>query len=145
MTIFFYSTIDDYGEFSNFAKYGVELDGLWWPTVEHYFQAQKFESAEYRERVRIAHGPKQAATLGRSRAVPIRSDWESVKDEIMYRAVRKKFATHPALKSRLLATGAERIVENARGDYYWGCGADGSGLNKLGEMLELVREELRAT
>ena len=40
MTIYFYSTNDDYGEFSNFARYGIELDGQWWPTTEHYFHAR---------------------------------------------------------------------------------------------------------
>lgn len=40
--IFFYKVNDSYGLFSNFYKYGF-WDGLiYWPTVEHYFQAQKF-------------------------------------------------------------------------------------------------------
>lgn len=72
MAIYFYSTRNDYGEFSNFSKHGVELDGLWWQTTEHYFQAQKFEDAEYREKIRRAKTPKDAATLGRSRPVPLR-------------------------------------------------------------------------
>jgi N-glycosidase YbiA len=41
-----------------------------------------------------------------------------------------------------LATGDEEIVENAPEDYYWGCGADGSGQNKLGQILMRVRREL---
>ena len=31
----------------------------------------------------------------------------------------------------------------APGDYYWGCGKDGSGKNRLGAILEQVREQLR--
>ncbi|HKC73877.1 MAG TPA: NADAR family protein, partial [Chloroflexota bacterium] len=43
MTIYFYSTREKpYGCFSNFSPHGFELDGVWWPTSEHYFQAQKF-------------------------------------------------------------------------------------------------------
>jgi N-glycosidase YbiA len=83
--------------------------------------------------------PKQAAELGRSRSVPLRADWESVKDDIMLAAVQRKFETHETLRSLLLATGDEEIVENAPGDYYWGGGADGSGQNKLGQTLMLVR------
>jgi hypothetical protein len=143
MTIYFYSTTDRYGAFSNFARYGIELDGLWWPTTEHYFQAQKFEDAAYRERIRTAQTPKLAAELGRSRKMPLRGDWEQVKDQVMYQAVLKKFQTHRQLRDLLLATSDEAIVEHAPSDYYWGCGKDGTGQNKLGLILMRVREELR--
>ena len=145
MAIYFYSTIDKYGEFSNFSRHGVELDGEWWSTTEHYFQAQKFEDPEYRKKIRTAATPKQTAELGRSRKLPLRHDWEEVKDEVMYKAILKKFQTHPKLKELLLSTGDEEIVENAPGDYYWGCGKDGSGQNKLGQILMSVRQELRET
>ena len=36
----FYSTGDEFGEFSNFAAFPITLDGMSWPTSEHYFQAQ---------------------------------------------------------------------------------------------------------
>jgi N-glycosidase YbiA len=145
MTIYFYSTRDRYGEFSNFAPYGIELDGHWWPTTEHYFQAQKFEDAAYRDRIRTAPTPKLAAELGRSRTMPLRDDWEHIKDDVMYRAVLRKFQTHAQLRDLLLGTGDEELVENAPGDYYWGCGKDGTGHNKLGVILMRVRDELRAT
>lgn len=143
MTIYFYSARDAYGEFANFSRYGVEFDGKWWPTTEHYFQAQKFENVEYQAKIQTAATPKQAAELGRSRNVPLHPDWEEVKDEIMYKAVLKKFQIHRVLKELLLSTGNQEIVENAPGDYYWGCGKDGSGQNKLGQILMLVRTELR--
>ena len=57
-------------------------------------------------------------------------------------AVRKKFQTHPELRKLLIETGEQEIVENAPGDYYWGCGADGSGRNKLGIILQEIRSEL---
>lgn len=145
MTVYFYSTREQYGEFSNFANFGVELDGLWWPSVEHYFQAQKFEDAAYREQIRVAHSAKEAANLGRSREMPLRNDWESVKESVMFRAVRKKIQTHPAVRELLLGTGDTPIIENAPGDYYWGCGKDGSGKNRLGEILMQVRGELNTT
>ena len=142
MTIYFYTKNDQYGEFSNFSPHGIEVDRLWWPTVEHFFQAQKFEDSDYREQIRTAHNAKQAATLGRSRKVKLRADWETVKEDIMYQAVLKKFQTHAELKELLLSTGDQDIVENAPGDYYWGCGKEGTGLNRLGEILMRVREEI---
>ena len=31
----FYSTADEFGEFSNFARFPIHLDGRNWPTSEH--------------------------------------------------------------------------------------------------------------
>jgi ribA/ribD-fused uncharacterized protein len=144
MTIYFYTPRDEYGCFSNFSPYGIELDGRYWPTVEHYFQAQKFIDKAHRERIATARTPKDAKTLGWDRNLPIRPDWDEIKDEVMLRAVRKKFATHERIRAILLATGDESLVEKAPSDFYWGCGADGSGKNRLGEILMQVRAELRA-
>jgi N-glycosidase YbiA len=141
MTICFYTTTDEYGAFSNFSRHGIEMGGLWWQTVEHYFQAQKFEDLAYREQIRNAYTAKQAAELGRSRKIPLRADWETVKDEIMLNAVRKKFQTHRQIRELLLSTKNVEIVENAPGDYYWGCGKEGTGLNMLGKILQQVRQE----
>jgi ribA/ribD-fused uncharacterized protein len=144
MTIFFYDIHDiPYGVFSNFAPYGMEADGLWWPTAEHYFQAQKFAGTPHMEEVRLAPSPKEAAMRGRDRDRPLRADWEQVKDDVMRRAVLRKFETHAALRHLLLATGEEEIVENNRLDPYWGCGQDGSGKNMLGRILMEVRTILR--
>ena len=144
MTIFFYSTREEpYGCFSNFSAHPFELDGARWPTSEHYFQAHKFTDPAHIEAVRRAPSPLVAARMGRSRSRPLRSDWEQVKDDVMRRAVLRKFEEHADIRAVLLATGDEVIVENAPSDYYWGCGADGSGQNKLGQILMEVRDILR--
>lgn len=142
MTVYFYSTRSEYGCFSNFSRHGFELDGVWWPTSEHYFQAQKFVGTPHAEQIRQVNTPKDAAKMGRDRQRPLRSDWETVKDEIMRRAVLKKFQTHDDIREILLGTADEELVENAPHDYYWGCGKDGSGRNKLGQILMEVREIL---
>lgn len=143
--IYFFTRNDPYFELSNFAPYGFEEDGLNWPTVEHYFQAQKFagaESAAHRERIRTAHSPKDAKTLGQSRALPLRPDWEAVKEEIMRHALRQKFA-QPELRALLLGTGRRPLIENSPFDRYWGIGKDGSGRNRLGVLLMELRAELQ--
>ncbi|MDJ1176175.1 NADAR family protein [Roseofilum capinflatum] len=145
MTIYFYSTREKpYGCFSNFSAHGFTLDELWWPTSEHYFQAQKFVTtdAAWFEKIQTAKTPKDAAKMGRDRTHPLRKDWEQVKEEIMLRGVLQKFTTHEELQQILLQTGEEEIVENSPIDYYWGCGKDGSGQNRLGVILMQVREQL---
>lgn len=142
--IYFYSQTNTYSEFSNFSPQGIEMDGKWWKTVEHYFQAQKFSDDAYRQRIAKASTPKMAKALGRTRALPIRADWDSVRDDVMLAAVGAKFRTHKALADTLLATGDEDLAEAAPGDYYWGIGGDGSGENRLGLILQTVRAELRA-
>jgi ribA/ribD-fused uncharacterized protein len=146
MTIYFYSTRENpYGCFSNFSQHGFELDGFWWATSEHYFQAQKFVDTDrsWFDKIREVKTPKEAAKMGRDRSHPLRTDWERVKDEIMQQAVLQKFRNHADIREILLATGDEVIVENSPIDYYWGCGKDGSGKNRLGEILMTVREILR--
>jgi N-glycosidase YbiA len=143
MTIYFYNTIGEYGCFSNFSPHGFELDGFYWRTNEHYFQAQKFVGTLHLEEICNCKTPKDAAKKGRERTRPLRPDWEHVKDNIMLVGVLRKFETHAEIREILLATGDEEIVENAPGDYYWGCGKDGSGKNALGKILVEVRKLLR--
>lgn len=143
MPINFYSTKDEYGEFSNFAAFPFSLDGKQWSTTEHYFQAQKFDDQTYQEKIRTTKSPMIAARLGRSRKVKIRPDWESVKVNIMRKAVRAKIDAHKELQELLLSTGEEKLIEKTTRDYFWGCGADGSGKNWLGKILMEVRDELR--
>ena len=143
MPIYFYSTREEpYGCFSNFSPHGFMLNELWWHTSEHYFQAQKFVGTPYAEQIRQVKAPKDAARMGRDRKLPLRPDWEQVKDDIMRRGVLRKFETHADIRQVLLSTGDQLIVENSPIDYYWGCGADGSGKNRLGQILMEVRQIL---
>ena len=140
----FYSTKDQYGGFSNFSRHPFELDGKQWLTTEHYFQAQKFPGNEaYQEKIRLEKSPMVAARLGRSRAQPIRPDWEQVKDELMKAALLAKFRQNKDIREILLSTGDVQLVEHTKNDRYWGDGGDGSGKNKLGLLLMEIREKLR--
>ena len=141
----FYSTRGDYGCFSNFYRATIRVGGKNWATTEHYFQAQKFAGTEHEGRVRQAKTPREAAKLGRRRDYPLRRDWEGVKENVMLEALRAKFMQHADLAEVLLGTGDAELVEHTERDTYWGDGGDGSGRNRLGHLLERVREELRET
>ena len=142
MTIYFYKINEEYGCFSNFSHHGFLIDGKWWMTSEHYFQAKKFEGTEYEEKIRLLDNPMKAADMGRDHTLPLRKDWENVKDDIMKKAVIEKFTQNQDIKKILIQTGEQDIVEKTTTDYYWGCGADGSGKNMLGIILMETREKL---
>ena len=144
MPIYFYREREKpYGVFSNFSPHGFELDGKHWPTSEHYFQAQKFAGTPHEEAVCLAPRPMDAAAMGRDRSLPLRPDWNRVKDDVMRRAVRAKFDAHPDLRSLLLSTGDEELIEETTTDTYWGCGTDRTGKNMLGIILMETRGKLR--
>jgi ribA/ribD-fused uncharacterized protein len=144
MVIQFFSQSETHREFSNFAPFGIDLDGAWWPTVENYYQAQKFTDPDLRQSIRQAEQPIIAKTLADENKAAIRPDWDAVKDAVMYRAVRRKFELHPALRTMLLATGDEELAEANPADSYWGIGGDGSGRNELGKIMIRIRAELQA-
>ena len=139
MTIYFYKPNSLYGDLCNFSEHGIEMDEHYWPTVEHYYQAQKFEDAEYQETIRSAATAHQAKRLSRTASLPMKGNWDQIKDEVMFQAVLAKFTTHEGPRDLLLSTGNATLIENAPGDFYWGCGYDGTGLNKLGKLLMRVR------
>lgn len=133
MTISFYRVNEPYGCFSNFSAHGFMLDGKWWPTSEHYFQVQKFSGTPYEERIRLTKKPMDAAVMGRDRNLPLRKDWELVKDDVMRKAVLQKFKSHEDIRTILLSTSDQLIVENTPVDNYWGCGKDEKGKTGLGK------------
>lgn len=139
----FYSTNDPYGEFSNFALFPVFVDNEWWPTSEHYYQSHKYDKPELIAWVKEAPTPMEAALRGRDKNIPKRADWDQRKDEFMEKAVQDKFARYPSLQKLLLSTGTARIYEHTKNDCYWGDCGDRTGKNKLGLLLEKIRDSLR--
>jgi ribA/ribD-fused uncharacterized protein len=126
-----------------YSKHSFELDGQEWPSVEHYYQAMKFEDTDYREQIRTAAHPADAAKLGKSKRHGRRKDWDKVKETYMTRGIYIKCRTHPEVARALLATRNKPIIETSQYDYFWGCGRDLRGNNAYGKVLMNVREQLR--
>jgi len=61
----------------------------------------------------------------------------------MRQVVLAKFTQHADLRTILLGTGDAQLVEHTAKDSYWADGGDGSGRNRLGQILMSVRAELR--
>jgi ribA/ribD-fused uncharacterized protein len=136
----------EYRFLSNFWPATVVLDGLMYPTVEHAYQAAKTDVFACRLVIQAADTPGQAKRLGRR--MPLRPDWERVKQDVMASLLRQKFAPGTGLADQLLATGYEGLIEgNSWHDNYWGvCYCPkccNRGQNRLGKLLMNIRKELR--
>lgn len=138
----YFSRIDSDDDFGTFSLHPFTLEDKVWPTIEHYYQAMKFEDPGYQETIRLAETPKKARKLGRRRFKRLRQDWKKVKQLYMTRAVYTKCRAHPDITTRLLATANTRLVENSLYDYHWGCGRDRRGKNIYGQVLMNVRKKL---
>lgn len=145
--VYFYRPQEAYGVLSNFARTPIALNNKIWPTSEHLFQALKFSGSasnpDYTNLILKASTPTEAARLGRSRSVKIRSDWEDVKVKAMLRVLQLKADQHLSVQKCLKETGNALLVEKSYKDSYWGSGADGNGLNMLGKLWMQVRMEIR--
>ena len=141
MTIKFYKSVPPHGYLNNFDTNTIYVFGRVWSTVEHAYQAQKTFSSEEYDAIWKAITPREARNLGQK--VTMRSDWDSVKYSVMKECVLAKFTQHQHLQDQLLSTGEEELIEDSPIDWYWGCGANGTGQNNLGKILMEVRKELR--
>lgn len=126
---------------SNFYVAPVMYEGLLYQNNEAAFQSAKVKDLELRKQF-CELNPSIAKKKGRN--VPLRNDWEDIKDEVMYQCVKDKFTRNLDLKQRLLDTGYKELVEgNTWNDTYWGV-CRGKGKNVLGKILMKVRDELRS-
>lgn len=139
----FWTPKGTYGFLSNFFAAEMDIESCIYPTNEHYFQSQKFVGTQDEIDIINLQTPALAASEGKNRNRPLRSDWEQVKEEAMLTGLRAKFTQNFILREKLLATGEEELIENSPYDYYWGIGAKETGKNRLGILLMQVRNELR--
>lgn len=142
-TIEFNSKSVTYSELSNFHWSPFLLDDKMWPTVEHYFQAQKFPAdPDLQERIRASKTALGAKRLGKSKTAAFLDNWESIKDTVMYTGIKAKFQQNLELATLLAGTGSAWLIEKSPRDSYWGSGPSNCGKNKTGHILMRVRLEL---
>lgn len=124
---------------SNFELCEVHYDGDKYTSTEAAFQAAK--CLDKKDRIKFfSMSPIEARKAGRN--VALRSDWEYIKDNVMYEICKYKFTHNEPLKQKLISTKNKILIEgNAWGDVYWGV-CKGKGKNKLGKILMKIRDEL---
>jgi ribA/ribD-fused uncharacterized protein len=127
---------------SNFYASPITINGITWQTSEHYYQSCKTKSSKEKAEIHNATSPTKAKAIGRK--VTLRKNWDKIKDKVMMTALVAKFAQNTKIRDMLLETGDRELIEDSPDDYYWGCGKEGNGQNKLGKLLMVVRDHFRA-
>lgn len=134
-----------------------EVDGIPYPTAEHWMMACKarlFKDDEMLAEILAAPDPKTAKALGRKVASFEERVWKSHARELVTQGNLHKFGQNPELKAFLLSTGTRVFVEASPYDRIWGIGMSAShddalnprkwrGQNLLGFALMDVRQSIR--
>ena len=132
---------------SNFYEAPCRFEGLIFSNSEAAFQSAKTTDVHIRQKFTMM-SPSESKEMGRK--LKLRSDWEQIKDQVMYDVVLSKFTENPDLCQKLLSTGNAEIIEgNVWHDNYWGrctcekCTSLGhTPKNQLGITLMKVRSVL---
>lgn len=135
----FYFRKEKYGWLSNFERCWQNINGIQYPTNEHYYQSMKAKNGDVNRWIVVAPNPYLAMCAGRSlrENKELREDWEDIKVEVMLNGLRAKF-TDRRLRRMLLKTGDAILHEDSPTDMFWGK----KGEDMLGKLLMRVREEM---
>lgn len=129
---------------SNFfiLENGVSLDEVYYPSVEHGYQAAKWPPDQREQFLGVSAA--KAKNLGKEAPKFNAKKWDKQKVSIISGLCRQKFQNNPKLKAMLLMTEDCQLEErNNWGDQKWGTDISGVGENKLGIILMTIRSDLR--
>ena len=142
LTVFFF--IGQHQALDNFAAFSLEWNGILWPTLEHAYQAAKFEDDSIIQRIKKARSPYEAKSIVREKefASKVSPDWNSRKVATMKALMQCKVGQHSLIKEILLGTQKAQLVEDSPFDSFWGTGPNGDGKNMIGLLWMEIRDEL---
>lgn len=137
----------EYEFLSNYFPCTISYNGYIFNSSEAAYQAQKCVHKEDMEAIAQMKNADEAKQYAKT--MDKRTDWDMIKEKIMYRVVKQKFIQNSSLGKKLLDTENAYLIEgNNWGDQFWGiCPVVGNvgidGLNMLGTILMVIRNELK--
>lgn len=135
------------------------VDGVSYPTAEHFMMAQKaalFGDGEIQREILASTDPGKVKALGRRIRKFDNVVWNRERENIVTRGSTEKFRQSPTLREYLETTGSKILVEASPKDTIWGIGLaqddpaaedprQWKGLNLLGSCLMRARAALLVT
>ena len=142
---------------SNWYPALFHIDGVAYPSTEHWMMAAKarlFGDEERLRQILVAPDPGHAKRLGRQVEGFDDATWKAGARAVVAEGVFARFEQNPPLRDYLLGTGEVVVVEASPSDHLWGIGLRSNardaahpdtwrGANWLGFTLMEVRERLR--
>lgn len=128
----------EYWFLSNFYPREIVVQGITYPSVEHYYQAAKFQFDYDKDYILSAPTAADAKRRGNTSSAPRRHDWDEARLSEMFTGLVAKFSQHPDLLQGLVGIQPTIIEDNTWGDTFWGR-YKGHGRNCLGIMLMALR------
>ena len=142
---------------SNMFEAPMQIEGMTFPTVEHFFQwskAKEMGDAAAQAKIMKTESPKSAKAYGKKVAPFDKEKWAERAVPVMRTALKAKFMQHPDLLKKLRDTGTRPLAEADPRGKYWGIGTSSDtskakdpakwpGKNMMGKLLEELRTELK--
>ena len=139
----FYKEFGELGYLANYSNHGFTKNDVFYKTVEHYYQSEKFSDPEIKNKIINADTPKEASNIGRDRSNKRIPNFKDIKEQVMFDGVLEKFRQNRDIAYKLIETRNKKIAEATIDEYYWGIGKDKSGKNVIGDILVKVRERIK--
>lgn len=148
--VFFYE--QDFYVLSNFSAFTLRRNDRVFMTSEAAYHYDKFAGfPEQSEQwnvaldIYIADSAHEAFKIAERNKHLRRTDWDSVKVDIMREILHAKADQHEYVRRKLLATNDRELIEDSWRDDFWGWGPNRDGKNMLGKLWMEIRAELRTT
>lgn len=128
---------------SNFFVFegGVCYEDLFYPSVEHAYQAAKWPYNMRDQFLDVTAG--KAKHLGKEAPKFNQKKWDKNKVALMSALCRQKFTNNGRMRRMLLMTEDCLLEErNSWHDTFWGTDVDGNGENQLGKILMNIRHDI---
>lgn len=152
----FHNADEENGYLSNWHLSSFTYDGTMFSSMEQYMMYRKavcFGDDKIAAKILATDNVAEIKALGRLVSGYDESQWNGVRQIVVYEGLMAKFSQNPELARKLKATGRAFLAECAVKDRIWGIGlsmrdphrldrASWQGQNLLGYALMMVREKL---
>ena len=147
--IYFNSRTPYFNIFSNFYEETLQINGDFWKSGEHFYQASKFAKNGLQEDTNIFRLIVESETPGTAKRLAdeyfseenkVRSHQALRTFVAMATMLNVKFAFGTLARKRLKQTGDLELVHLSGSDFFWGQNRKGEGKNILGKALMQMRD-----